>query len=103
MKPVKFKHHNAVYATSQAQYRELPAIKFDALQGEVVACWKLSFIERLALLFTGKVWVKLLTFGNKLTPHQISIIRRELYTVEGDEKRLDTKIVNFINKLRYGR
>lgn len=68
MKPVEFKEQNIVYAKDQPEYLPLPAFKNDSPQGEVVSCWHLSLKERLRLLFTGKLWVCLLSFNNPLTP-----------------------------------
>lgn len=66
MKPINFKEQNVIYAENQPQYMPLPAFKNDG--GEVVSCWKLSFIERIRILFTGKLWVSLMTFNKPLTP-----------------------------------
>jgi hypothetical protein len=68
MKPIEFKEQNVVFAKDQKEYIPLPAFKNDSPQGEVVSCWKLSFVERLRLLLTGKLWVCLLSFNNPLTP-----------------------------------
>lgn len=68
MTPTEFKEQNCVYAKDQPEYLPLPAFKADTPQGEVVSCWKLSFVERVRLLFTGKLWVSLMTFNKPLTP-----------------------------------
>lgn len=68
MKPIKFPEHNVVYAENQEEYQPLPAWKNNSPQGEVVSCWQLSFKERLKVLFTGKLWVCLLSFNKPLTP-----------------------------------
>lgn len=68
MKPVKFKESNAVYAKDQKEYLPLPAFKYDTKEGEVVSCWNLSLMERLRVLFTGRLWVSLMTFNKPLTP-----------------------------------
>jgi hypothetical protein len=68
MKPIEFKGQNTVYAKDQKEYMPLPAFKYNTPQGEVISCWSLSFRERLRLLFTGKLWVCLLTFNKPLTP-----------------------------------
>ena len=66
MKPIKFKEQNCTFAKDQPEYQQLPAFKNKNIEGiPVVSCWKLSFIERLRILFTGKLWVNLLTFGKQ--------------------------------------
>lgn len=83
MKPVTFKEQNCTFAENQPEYLSLPALKFDTKEGEVVSCWKLSFIERMRILFTGKLWVGLCTFGKPLTPSYFTTKKSEL--VEGAE------------------
>ena len=72
MKPVKFKQCNVIYAENQPEYQPLPAYKNKSDLGEVVNCWEISFIERLKVLFTGKVYVSLLSFNRPLTPSFLS-------------------------------
>jgi len=68
MKPIKFKECNSEFAKDQPEYRTLPAFRNNTPQGEVITCWKLSFKERLRVLFFGCVWLNLLTFNKPLTP-----------------------------------
>lgn len=69
MKPIEFPEHNVVFAKDQPEYKPLPAFREpNSEYGEVVSCWKLSFTERLRILFTGKMWVSLMTFNKPLTP-----------------------------------
>lgn len=68
MKPIEFPEQNIVFAKDQPEYLPLPAFMNDSLQGEVVSCWRLSFMERIRILWTGKLWVELLTFNKPLTP-----------------------------------
>lgn len=68
MKPIPFKEQNMVIAKDQPEYVPLPAFKANTPEGQVVSCWQLSFGERLRILFTGKLWVCLLTFNKPLTP-----------------------------------
>lgn len=66
MKPVAFDGQNTVYAADQPQYLPLPAYKNE--QGQVLTCWKLSVLERLQVLVTGRVWLSMLTFNQPLQP-----------------------------------
>lgn len=86
MKPVKFKHQNIVFAKDQPQYQPLPALKIDSPNGEVVSCWKMNIIERVIVLFTGRVWQSQMSFNEPLTPSLLSVNRKELYTHPDDKK-----------------
>jgi hypothetical protein len=68
MKPIQFPEANVTFAKDQPEYQPLPAFRNNSEMGEVVSCWQLSFRERLRILFTGKLWVSLMTFNNPLTP-----------------------------------
>lgn len=68
MKPIKFKEQNIIFAENQPEYLPLPAFKNNSPQGEVISCWQLSWKERLRILWTGKLWVSLLSFNNPPTP-----------------------------------
>lgn len=65
MKPITFKGQNVVFAKDQPEYLPLPAFR----SGNVVtSCWGLSWRERLHALFSGKVSISLMTFGQPLQP-----------------------------------
>lgn len=66
MKPIEFPEHNAVLAKDQPQYQPLPVFRDQF--GLVVSCWKLTRWERIKLLFTGRLWLMQLTFGEPLQP-----------------------------------
>lgn len=66
MKPIEFPEQTCVYAKDQPEYLPLPAYK--AADGTVITCWKMSWPERLLAIATGKVWLRLLTFGSPLQP-----------------------------------
>lgn len=84
MKPVNFKHQNAEFAKNQPEYGTLPALRIDSPEGEVISCWKLSFKERLRVLFLGKVWMSLMSFNRPLTPSYLSVNRKEVYSHPDD-------------------
>jgi len=71
MKPIKFKEANFIFAKDQAQYLPLPAWRGD--DGTVISCWSLSWKERLGVLVTGRLWVKILTFNKPLQPQRPSV------------------------------
>jgi hypothetical protein len=66
MEPIEFEKVNKTYAKDQQQYRPLPVYK--TKDGILTSCWKLSFKERLKLLFTGKLWISTMTFNKPLQP-----------------------------------
>jgi len=66
VKPVRFKYQNVVYAENQPEYLPLPAHRND--EGTVTSCWKLNLWERLLILFTGKIWWSVMTFGDPQLP-----------------------------------
>lgn len=84
MKPVKFKHSNVTFAKDQPEYQPLPALKLDTPEGEVISCWQMSFKERVKVLFTGKIWVSLMSFNKPLTPSYISVNRKDVYSHPDD-------------------
>lgn len=66
MQPIKFKGHNIVFGENQPQYKPLPA--FIDNDGNVVTCWKLTFYERLKILFSGRFYLQTLTFKSPIQP-----------------------------------
>jgi hypothetical protein len=66
MKPIVFTEGMAVCGKDQPQYLPLPALQMD--DGILLICWKLSVKERLKLLFTGKLWHYISTYGHPLQP-----------------------------------
>lgn len=81
MKAIKFKGVNTIYAESQDEYFNLPALKFpNDPKGLVITCWKLNFWERLRVLFLGKIWASQLTFNNDLQPINKSTKRTDFFT-----------------------
>lgn len=65
MNPIPFPGHNAVYAKDQPEYLPLPAYRNET---ETVSCWRLTWRERLTVLFTGTLWLRQLNFGHALQP-----------------------------------
>ncbi len=74
MKLEYFPEHNIVFAKDQPEYDPLPARVFkNDPQGRVVFCWGLSWRERLAVFFTGKIWHQVLTFHRPLQPQLATV------------------------------
>jgi len=66
MEVIKFKECNAIYAKDQPEYLNLPSHK--AKDGRVTSCWGLSFLERVRVAVTGKIFLQVLTFNSPLQP-----------------------------------
>ena len=71
MQIVKFDGCNITYGKDQPEYLPLPACKTE--EGDVTSCWKMNLKERLRVLFTGRVYVSLLTFNRPLQPQRVSV------------------------------
>ena len=84
MKPVNFKYQNTVFAKDQPEYLPLPSLKLEGEKGNVISCWKLSFIERLRILFLGRIWLDLMSFNKPLTPSFLSTNRKEVFSHPDD-------------------
>lgn len=68
MIPIGFKQQNKVYAKDQDPYLPLPVYEDAEQGGRVFHCWSLSWKERFKIFFSGKLWINVLNFGEKLQP-----------------------------------
>ncbi|MGO1069283.1 hypothetical protein [Lysobacter sp. CA199] len=73
MKLIEFEGHNMVIAKDQPEYMPMPALVVKNRETEVVCCWRLSWRERITLLFTGRIWHSVMTFGRSLQPQLLSV------------------------------
>jgi len=97
MRPIKFNESNVIFAEGQPQYKSLPACK--SFDGVVTTCWKLTFLERFKILFTGKLWLRVLTFNEPLQPLLLSAHKLFLNdhpnmigaTIVGKSKKINEK------------
>jgi len=81
MKPITFWEANVVFVKDEPEYLPLPAFRDEnAKGGPIIFCQSLSFKERLKLLFTGKLWVALLMFGEPLTPSFFTVNKEDVIT-----------------------
>lgn len=84
MKPIQFPEQTSVAAKDQPEYMPLPVAVKPGPHGEVVSCWRLSFSERVILLFSGRVWLSLWMFRNEqgginpITPSRLTINKTEV-------------------------
>lgn len=74
MKLTSFPEQNVVIAKDQPQYNPMPAWRQDCdVSGLVICCWKLTWCERIKLLFTGKIWHRILTFNGPIQPQLLQV------------------------------
>lgn len=82
MLPKEFKGQNVVFAKDQKEYLPLPAFK--SKEGLVISCWGLSWKERLKVVFTGRIWVCLMTFNQPLQPLFLTAKKKQLSLFYGE-------------------
>lgn len=73
MRAIEFPEQTFIIAEDQPEYAPLPAHDFKDAAGTVAFCWRLTWKERLTLLFTGKVWHRVMTFGASLQPQMLTV------------------------------
>ena len=71
MKIIEFPEQTSVYAKDQPQYRPLPCYKTE--DGTVYCCWEVTFLERVKILLTGKLWHSIMTFNKPLQPQLLMV------------------------------
>ena len=73
MNLIDFPEQTVVIAKDQPEYLPLPAHRFkDDPQGRIACCWRMTLRERLRVLWTGRLWHQVLTFGQPLQPQLLS-------------------------------
>lgn len=75
MTNIKFEGCNIVYGEGQPEYIPLHAQKMGNV---TVTCYKLSFKERIKILFAGRLWLGQMNFGKPLQPQLPSVNKKDL-------------------------
>ena len=75
---IEFPEQTIFIAKDQPEYRPLPAHRFNDDDGTIACCWRLSWGERLRVLFTGKIWHRILTFNQPLQPQLLTVEKPEM-------------------------
>lgn len=79
MEAIRFPEQTVVFAEGQEEYKPLPAyLHYDFPGGTMTCCWRLTWYERLKLLFTGKLWHSVMTFGGHLQPQRLDVDKPEM-------------------------
>lgn len=73
MKIIPFKEANFNIQTQQG---DIPLYK--SVQGKYVTCWKLNIIERLKMIFSGKLWVVQITNNKAPQPVVFSVQKSQI-------------------------
>lgn len=93
MKIVEFKGSNAVYGANQPQYLPLIAHKDGSEEGIVTSCWRLSWWERIKLLFTGRIWHQQWTYNQPFRPTRLQVeYPFEEYQLSDDSEMFDVRL-----------
>lgn len=80
MNLIDFPEAHIVIAENQPEYLPMPAYEWDGRT--ITCCWNLSFYERLRVLFTGRIWHSVWTFGKSLQPQQLQVTKPEMQMCE---------------------
>ena len=73
MKPINFEESNQTLGEDQPEYLALHVHRYSGHPSIVVSCWKMTFLERFKTLFTGKIWVNMMTFKKKPMPIRLDV------------------------------
>ena len=70
MRPIEFPEQTTVWAKNQPPYLPLPAFTNER---ETISCWRLTWPERLVVLWSGHIWLRQMNFGAVLQPQAPSV------------------------------
>ncbi len=70
MTPTTFPEVTVTWAKDQPPYLPLPAYTDEQ---QTITCWALTWRERFAVLFGGKLWLSQMNFGQPLQPQRPSV------------------------------
>ena len=63
---------STVFGSDQPQYQPLPAYCCEDTEHTVISRWRLSWRERLHILWRGNIWLSLMTFGHPIQPSMLN-------------------------------
>lgn len=85
MKLIDFPEAHIVIAENQPDYLPMPAYIYD--DQVITCCWKLTFRERLSLLFSGELWHNIWATGNSLQPQRLAVYKPTMYMTKWREEQ----------------
>ena len=94
MNSVKFPECNTVYAEGDRDYQTHSFVD-NSLRGNknIVSCYRLTRLERLWVLITGRVWVNIASGDGKLRPMYLSVVKRDVI-LSRDQARKRNKAIS---------
>lgn len=78
MKLIEFPEQTVVIAKNQPEYLPMPAHVAKDQGMTTTVCWKLSWMERISVLFGGVIWHQMLTFGEPMQPQMLQTFKPDL-------------------------
>lgn len=82
-----FPERNVIVAKHQPQY--VPMLAHHSVRdGLVICCWRLSWHERVRLLFTGRIWHSILTFNQPLQPQKLELVKPDMPPAAAQSRRI---------------
>jgi len=97
MKSINFKEQNC---TLRGNKNDIDDLQVYCCEDMVFSRWKARFIERLKILFTGKVWFSILTKEKNHAPIKISTDYP--FWTEKDIRRAKKKTKKTMKKIKWG-
>lgn len=90
MKSIKFNESRVVYAEGDPVY-ETHAYRDDSPKGQkdIVICYKLTWLERLMVLFTGVIWTNITTLDGNIRPMRMSAVKSHMITNRKQRREID--------------
>lgn len=85
MTSVEFPEVNTVFAKDQPEYQALHACVSGHPDGCTAFCYRLTFWERIKLLFTGRLWFEQLTFHQPFQPVRPAVNKPDWSTYGKEE------------------
>lgn len=78
LQATEFPEQTVVIAKDQPQYRPLPALVLNSVEGEVITCWRLRPRERIKVVFSGLLWASQWTFQSPMQPVFFTVDKTDL-------------------------
>lgn len=78
MRPIAFPEATVTFARNQPEYLPLPVWFNPTERGEAVSCWRLTWRERVKVLFTGRLWLSVCTYHHPLQPLLPTVDKRDV-------------------------
>jgi hypothetical protein len=83
MKPAMFKEANIIFSDKEKKSLPMPTFRINKT---IVACWKMNLIERIRVLFKGRMWVCLVNGDGEFPGSLLTTQKSELLTVKKNKK-----------------